>query len=307
MTIRKLKAFVKRHYEGFILSAVLCGILAIAFLVRYRFSFLNFFFLPVILAGYYLGKRQGVLLATLCVLLVALYFVFEENVFGGTVHLSFDELVNVITWGGFLILTGGILGAVAEQREKKLQDMKQAYAGVLAVLLKYLEVADEKETRSVRIARLAGGMAERAGLSRRDVENIKSAALLCEVGELSSSLTLFEDVASFMGLEKGKGPGLTDKEQVLLKTTASLIKEIEPLLEGYFQYYVRDIETTDKFLGGIPLGSSLIALAELYDKIRTQGAAHLGQVQMRSVQDLQALKGRAFSEQAIRALPGNPS
>jgi hypothetical protein len=307
MTIRKLKAFITGHYEGFILIVVLCGILAIAFLVRYRFSFLNFFFLPVILAGYYLGKRKGVLLATLCVLLVALYFVFEEKVFGAAVHLSFDELVNVITWGGFLILTGGILGAVAEQREKKLQNMKQAYAGVLAVLLKYLEVADEKETRSVRIARLAGAMAERAGLNRRDVENIKSAALLCEVGELSSSLALFEDVVSFTELEKRKGPGLSDKEQVLLKTTASLIKEIEPLLEGYFHHYVRDIETTDKFLGGVSLGSSLIALAELYDRIVTQGAARLGQVEMRSVQDLQALKGRAFSEQAIRTLPGNPS
>jgi hypothetical protein len=306
MTSRKLKAFFSEHSEGLILSAVLFGILAIAFLVRYRISFLNFFFLPVILAGYYLGKRKGVLLATLCVLLVALYFVFEENIFGGIVHLSFDELINVITWGSFLILIGGILGAVAEQREKKLRDMKQAYTGILAVLLKYLEVADDEETRSVRVARLAGGMAERAELNRRDVENIKSAALLCEAGELGSSLTLFEDVASFMELEKRKGPGLSDKEQVLLKTTASLLKEIGPLLEGYFQHYVREAGKMDKSLESVPFGSSLIALAGLYDRIQTQGVAHLGQMEMRSVQDFQALKGRSFSERALQALPGNP-
>jgi len=307
MIFRRLKAFISGHYEGVILSAVLFGILAIAFLVRYRFSFLNFFFLPVILAGYYLGKRKGVLLATLCVLLVALYYVFQRNVFGSDVHLTFDEFVNIITWGGFLLLTGGILGSVAEQREKKVQNMKQAYAGVLAVLLKYLEVADEEETRSVRIARLAGGMAERAGLNRREVENIKSAALLCEAGDLGSSLTLFGDVASFMELEKRKGPGLSDKEQVYLKTTASLLKEIGPLLEGYFKCYVRDTESLDKALESVPVGSSLIALAGLYDRIITQGVARLGQAEMRSIQDLQALKGRAFSEQAIRALPENPS
>jgi hypothetical protein len=304
MTIRKLKAFIEGHYEGLILSAVLCGTLAIALLVRYKFSFLNFFFLPVILGGYYLGKRKGLLLATLCVLLVALYFVFEENIFGGTLNLSFDELINIITWGIFLILTGGILGAAAEQREKKIQNMKRAYTGVLAVLLKYLEVADEKETRSVRIARLAGHMAERAGLDRRDVENVKSAALLYEVGDLSSSLALFAEVASFVELAKGKGSGLTDKEEVLLNTTASLIKDIAPLLEGYFQHYVRDSESTDKFLAGIPFGSSLIALAELYDRIMTQGSARLGHLEIRSVQDLQALKGRVFSEQALRVLPG---
>ncbi len=302
MDFRKLKDAVAAHHEGFILGVALAGILAISFLVRYQISFLNFFFLPVILAGYYLGKRKGVLLAVMCVLLVILDFVFQEKVFGGRNRLSFDELINVATWGGFLVVTGGLLGSVAEQRANKLRGMRQAYIGVLSVLLKYLEVADEKETRSVRIARLAGTMAERAGLSTRDVENVKSAALLCDARELGSSLHLFEDVVGFMELDRKAGPGISDRERVLLKTTASLLKEIGPLLEGYFRYYVKEAGNADKDLEAVPFGSSLIALAGICDGIKAQGVAHIGPMEVRSLRELDALKGRAFSARALRTL-----
>lgn len=302
MDFRKLKNWIAAHFEGFVLAVALAGILGIAFLVRYRISFLNFFFLPVILAGYYLGKRKGVLLAVMCVLFLALNFVFQEKVFGSGRRLSFDEIIDVITWGGFLILTGGLLGSVAEQRANKLRSMRQAYVGVLSVLLKYLGVADKKETRPVRVARLAGAMAERAGLVPRDVENIKSAALLCDAGELGSSLPLFEDLVGFMEFDGKEGPDLSDKERVLLKTTASLLREIGPLLEGYFRYYVKEVDTADKDLDVVPLGSSLIALADICDRIRVQGAARIGPMEIHSLNELEALKGRAFTARALRTL-----
>jgi len=303
MDLRKLKGAVAAHFEGFILAVALAGILAIAFLIQYRISFLNFFFLPVILAGYYLGKRKGVLLAVMCILFVVLYFVFQEKVFGDLNPLSFDEIINIVTWGGFLVLTGGLLGSVAEQRENRIRGMKRAYVGVLSVLLRYLEVADEKETRPVRVARLAGEMAGRAGLSKREIENVKSAALLCDTGELGASLSLFEDVVGFIELDGVAGQGLSDRERVLLKTTAALLKEIGPLLEGYFRHYVRDAGVADKDLDAVPFGSSLIALAGICDKIRDQGAAHIGPMEVRSLKELDVLRGRAFSDRALRALP----
>jgi hypothetical protein len=299
---RKLKEAVSRHTEGFVLAVMIAGILAIAFLVRYRFSFLNFFFLPVILAGLYLGKKKAVLLATLSILLVVLYLVFQEKVFGGIAALSFDDIINLVTWGGFLIVTAGVLGSAAEQKEKKLQDMKRAYTGILSVLMKYLEVADEEETRSVRIARRAGRLAERAGLSRRIVENIKSAALLSETGELASSRSLFGDVAAFVELERRTDVVPSGREQALIQTAASLIREIGPLLDGYYLHYVKDADNLDKDLRAIPLGSSLIALAGLIDRLKTQGAARLGKMEIRSLQDLQGLEGRAFGPPAIQAL-----
>lgn len=300
----KLREAVRAHYEGFILIVVLAGILAIAVLVRYRLSFLNFFFLPVILAGYYLGKRKSVLVAVLSVLLVVLYVLFQGDLSGDGVRLSFEEVTTLVTWAGFLILTGGLLGSMAEQGKSKLRNMRRAYTGVMSILLQYLEVADEADPRSVRIARLAGRLAGRMGLSRREVENVKTAALLCGAGDLDSSMSLFVDAAEFMEIDAGSGPQQTDRERVLLKTTAALLGDIRPLLEGYFRNYVQDAGTTEKNLGLIPVGSSLIALAEVFDKLKTQGAARIGTVEIRSFGDLLSLKGRSFPEPAVMALSG---
>jgi len=81
--MKTVKAFALRHFETTLIILILFGVIAIAFLVHYKFAFLNFFFLPVILAGYYLGKRQAVLTASLCVLSVILYLIFAYVLPGG--------------------------------------------------------------------------------------------------------------------------------------------------------------------------------------------------------------------------------
>ena len=303
--MRKLKDFVLSHFEGAIIILVLVGILAIAFLVHYKFSFLNFFFLPVILAGYYLGKKEAVLFSTFCVLVVALYLIFRHLFMepAGQAALTLDEVINLATWGGFLILTGALIGGLSEKREHELAKMRQAYVGVLAIMLKYLEMADEEKPRSLRTSLLAGMIAKRAGLPMREIENIKSAALLSQARELQSSLPLFGEVTDVVRLEqKGKKPRLSDQEQVMLNTTASLLKEIEPLLLAYFQHYVKEADKLDKDIGAIPPGASIIALAELVDGIQTQGTARLGKVAVNSFKDIESLSGRAFPNSLIEVL-----
>ena len=73
----KIKKFVLKHFEASLIILILVGILAIAFLVHYKFSFLNFFFLPVILSGYFLGKRRAVLTSIFCILLWFYIFCFS--------------------------------------------------------------------------------------------------------------------------------------------------------------------------------------------------------------------------------------
>jgi hypothetical protein len=303
--MRKLKKLIIEHFEISLIILIFLGIFAIAFLVHYKFSFLNFFFLPVILAGYYLGKKQAVLIGTFCVLLIILYLIFTRLgfAFASKPTLTLDDIINLVTWGSFLIITAAIIGQVSEQRESRIANIQRAYIGVLDIMLKYLEVADEEKPHSLRVSLLAGMIAKRAGLSTREIENIKSVALLCEAGELQSSLPLFEEVAGFMGAETNivKTP-LSSREKVMLKTTASLLKEIEPLLVGYFRHYVQEADQLDKKLEEIPVGASVIAIAELLDWIQTQGVAHLGKEEFQSYKDIEKLSGRTFHEPSVRAL-----
>jgi len=301
--MRKIKSFLLEHFEVTLVILIVMGILAIAFLVHYKFSFLNFFFLPVILSGYYLGKRKAVLTGIFCVLLVVLYLSYFHLLSSLGTGFSFDEVINLLAWGSFLILTGAIIGMVSEQRESKLKNLRSAYVGVLEILLKYLEVADEIKPRSLRVSLLAGKIAKAAGLDTRDVENIKSAGLLYEAGDLRSILPFFEEVADFMetGIKLPERQ-LSDREKVMLKTTAALLKEIEPILFYYSRYYVREADILDKNLDEIPIGSSIIALADMYDKIANKVPVFYGKEEYISILDIEKLAGRIFPGSTIEAL-----
>lgn len=301
--MQRIKEFILRNFEISLIILILVGILAIAFLVHYKFSFLNFFFLPVILSGYFLGRQRAVLTAIFCILLMVLYFLFYNLLFQESPGLSLDSVINLITWGGFLILTGAIIGSVSEQRESKIRNLRRAYVGSLEILLKYMEVADDAKPRSLRIAHLTGKMAEAAGLEKREVENIKSASLLYEAGDLQSSIPFFGEVIDFMASEAEPSEShLCDREKVMLKSTASLLKEVEPILSNYFLHYVQEAHILDKDLDNIPLGSSLIALADVYDRLSKNVPPLQDVEEYKTMAGIERLGGRAFPHVTIYAL-----
>jgi len=301
--MKRIKRFVLRHFEESIVVLVVAGVLAVAFLIQYKFSFLNFFFLPVILSGYYLGQKRGVLTSIFCILLVVFYLVFSDLLAGPGQEVSLDTIINIVTWGGFLILTGAVIGAASDQREKRAQSLRRAYVGTLEILLKYLEVADETCPHAVRVATRAGKMAEAVGLEKREVENIKSAALLYEAGDLRSSLPFFGEVVGFMAQEESPGgQKLGDRERVLLQSTASLLKEVEPILFHYYLHYVQEAHVLDKDLEKIPMGSSLLALADIYERITHQLPVVQEDEAYKSLAGVEKLAGRAFPPVAIYAL-----
>jgi len=89
---------------------------------------------------------------------------------------------------------------------------------------------------------------------------------------------------------------------VELSIMASLLKTIEPLLAGYFRHYVDEADKLDKNLNEIPFGSSIIALANLYDRVSNKVPTSLGEVTIETLEDIEKLSGRSFSASFVRAL-----
>ncbi|MFA9453088.1 MAG: hypothetical protein ACERK6_04160 [Candidatus Aminicenantaceae bacterium] len=301
--IKWIKEFVRGHFEGAILSLILAGVFLMAFLVQNKFSFLNFFFLPVILSGYFLGKNRAVLMAVFSVLLVILYLVYVELITGPKNFFMFHEAINLVTWGSLLILTGALIGSFSEQREAKLDTLRKAYVGTLEIMLKYLESVDEATPPAQRVARIAGRIAAAAGLETNEIENIKSASLLSVAGDLSSSLPLFVEMTDFLNSDEDVlARSLDDRKKIMLRSTSSLLKEIQPLLRAFYAHYVQQSDTLDKDLAEVPLGSSIMALAQVYDKIATRSAPFQGREEFGSMMEVQRLSGRTFPPEAVEAL-----
>ena len=301
--IRWIKEFVRGHFEGAILGLILAGVFLMAFLVQNKFSFLNFFFLPVILSGYFLGKNRAVLMAVFSVLLVILYLVYVELITGSKDFFMFHEAINLVTWGSLLILTGALIGSFSEQREAKLDTLRKAYVGTLEIMLKYLESVDEATPPAQRVARIAGRIAAAAGLETNEIENIKSASLLSVAGDLSSSLPLFVEMTDFLSSDEDVlARSLDDRKKIMLRSTSSLLKEIQPLLRAFYAQYVQQSDTLDKDLAEVPLGSSIMALAQVYDRIATRSAPFQGREEFGSMMEIQKLSGRTFPPEAVEAL-----
>src|SRR3989441_3199779 len=101
------------------------------------FPYTTLFRSPLILAGFYGGRRFAVMAG---VFVVALVF-FYQYVQGLDMLPGFygAALLALVPWAGFLILTGYVVGGLAEQREARLSEVKNAYLATLELLAYHIE------------------------------------------------------------------------------------------------------------------------------------------------------------------------
>lgn len=65
----RAKRYLLANFENLFVLVALLSTAGVNYLVPTKLAFLNFYFLPIILAGYYLGRRSAVLGALLCTLM----------------------------------------------------------------------------------------------------------------------------------------------------------------------------------------------------------------------------------------------
>ena len=113
--------FLRGNFEKiFILISVIAAAF-ITYVAPNSISFLNFFFLPVILAGYYVGVRLSVPGAVFCVCVVVLYASVSPAQFQPPQDTA-QVILFVVTWGCFLVLAGALVG---NQQGKIQKDQAQ--------------------------------------------------------------------------------------------------------------------------------------------------------------------------------------
>src|SRR5712692_11299932 len=179
--LERAKSFLFRHFERILVLLLVASLLGIHYVVEQKLAFLSFYYLATILAGFYGGRRLAVMSG---VFIVVLVFFFQAIV-GLDMLPGFyqDALLTLVPWAGFLILTGYVVGRLAEERQQRLNDVKNAYLATLELLTFHLESTEHhQQGHSHRVSGLAVEIAKEMKLSESDIENLRVAALLHEVG-----------------------------------------------------------------------------------------------------------------------------
>ncbi len=300
--MRTLKSFFLRHFEKLIVLSILLIIVYITYFIPYKIGFLNFFYLPIIIAGYYLGKRMAVLTAILCILFIALFVtLFPESFFKSETEKLYTA-VSLLAWCSFLILTSAALGYLYEEKEKRIKDLKTAYIGVLEILLKYLESTDRyTKGHSVRVAYLAEDIAKAMQLSANEVETIKAAALLHDIGKTEISMDIVNKAANLTESERKIINLHPEKGAALLGPVSGVLKEAVPIVLAHHTYYFDSNKFSSEDGQTFPIGASIIAVADAYDAIVTDRPYRAGQPPWKAYEEIEKESGSRFHPDVIRA------
>lgn len=122
-----LKQYLIDNFEGVFILVVLAVVSVIVWFVDYKLSFLNFFYLPVLLSSYYLGIRSGVLGAFFTFLVIVIFASLYPDRFVGPTDV-FGLWSSILTWAGFLILTAVIVGFTHRELQEKMTESLKARA-----------------------------------------------------------------------------------------------------------------------------------------------------------------------------------
>ena len=113
--------YAEKHLEDIVILLTLLSTAAIHYFIYSKIAFLDFFYLVIVLAGYYVGKRLAILGAFFAILMVCVFILVSETSYLSTGN-PMDTHLDLTVWGGFLILAAWLVGTLSEKRKKELEE-----------------------------------------------------------------------------------------------------------------------------------------------------------------------------------------
>ncbi len=296
-----VKDFTVHNFEkilaGVLLSATFLG----TYFIPESPVVLNFYYLPVLVSAYFMGRRTGLLAAILSILLVLVcVIVFPGRFFG--YDSSAEQAAALASWGGFLILASVTVGTLYEANERKMKDLKNAYIGIVEILSKYLESTDPyTKGHSVRVAALAMDISTAMELHRSEVENIRVAGLLHDIGKIEVSGEILRKAAHLTTTEKTLINEHAEKGARILSGVGSVLKEVVPIVMAHHKYFATDSNVRMGEGEEVPLGARIVAVADSFDAMTTDRPYRKGMPPWQAVEEIMANAGTQFDPIVVDA------
>jgi len=297
--MEQFKQFIVKHLEKVLIIIILIAAFIGTYLIEEKSIVLNFYYLPVLSAGYFLGRRTGALTAIFSILAVVIStLLFPETFFKGEEFSN--KLAELFSWGGFLILASIAVGTLYERNERRLKDLKNAYIGVLEILSKYLESTDRyTKGHSVRVSELAMETAIAMELPRSEVENIRVAGLLHDIGKIEASGEILRKAAELSSEERELMDEHTIKGAYLLSSVGSVLKEVVPMVVSHHKYFMSGIGDRGNEMKNIPLGARVVAVADAFDAMTTDRPYRKGMAPWEALEEIVKNAGKQFDPQVV--------
>jgi putative nucleotidyltransferase with HDIG domain len=251
---------------------LILSMFVIALLLNHLFDsqrmLLSFYAWPTLGSAYMYGRRHATLTAFASVLIVGFLTlnsgwisVGNENALAATA-----AWVDLAAWGGTLMITGYLMGTLYEHKNAQLQEMRETYNGVIMLLRHFISKDEYTEHHSYRVSLYATRIAAHMSLPLTQIEDVRAASLLHDIGKLEISRDLLYKAARFTREEYEEIQSHVAKGVAVLETVGGSLRRVIPIVLAHH----------DKFNGSgyhstegeeIPLEARIITVADVYDAL----------------------------------------
>lgn len=274
----------------------------IFYFVTNQRGFLSFFFLPIILGAYFYGKRYAVFSALLSIIVVASLAYFIPDTFkANTEDQDFYKWIDIATWGGFMLITGYLMGHLYEKKTAAVKEVRQTYQGIIEMLSIVIESVDSHtQSHSYRVSVISEMIAKQLNCSETDTENIRVAALLHDIGKIGVSADVLRKVGALNDEERREMRKHTGHAVDILQPLGSKVLDLLPIILSHHErvdgggYYNSTGET-------IPLGARIIAVADVYDALTTDRPYRKAFSPMQAKEEINKNAGSQFDMMVVEA------
>ena len=226
---------------------------------------LGFYGLPVFFSAYFYGRRHAIMTAIASILIVLLVVEFNPYVLQEQVG-PIQKWLDFAIWAGILVITAYGMGTLHEHKSQQFNELRETYDGVLMILCHFVSKDNYTQNHSYRVSVYATQIAQDMGASPQLVEDVRTAALLHDIGKLEisrkvlyKSATLNDDERREMSQHTNRGGDLVDMAKGSLRRVVPIILAHHDKFNGS-----GDSLSTGK---EIPLGARIIAVADVYDAL----------------------------------------
>ena len=174
-----------------------------------------------------------------------------------------------------------------EQRAARLTDLKNAYLATLEVLTFHIESAESnQEGHSTRVAELAAAMGVELKLSENELEDLRIASLLHEVGTADQRLL------------KLLSRSVTDETLAVART----LRGAAEIIAEYSHYY--EIVGDDWDIEALPMAITVkvLAVADAFETLQMATPVRQAFTRWSALEEVEKSAGKTFAREAVRAL-----
>ncbi len=269
----------ERYLEIFLVLITLALGAVLYSIEHSRIVVLNLFYLPVVLAGFFLGRYRSGTLALLSVVTATVVIMADLSRF------SFQQApvlvaLSVMVWGAILGITSILIGTLNEDRNTKVTEVHEAHVGVVEVLSRYLQCADPVlQVRTKRVNQLCEQVAIRMRLTPREIDDVRVAALLMDVANIEITARVIR-----------KAVGDLDQNATCEENTfhgTELVKSLGNSLSGAFPLVLmQNSEWTKAEVQNVPIGARILRVVRTYVELTQSGLASTHLSDKEAIQDI---------------------